>query len=132
MFIVYLINTKRTFDCRIFLLFCIWRYFSAYKGGRGLGMNGSTRFEFTDPDPDPDPTRHDTTRPNPTALRRLRISQMRTDSCGPTFADDISGRQMRTTLADDRCGRQTRTDKYGRQMRTDFCGPNSYFLLIQN
>ena len=65
------------------------------------------------------------------ALRRLRISQMRTDSCGPTFADDISGRQMRTTLADDRCGRQTRrTDKCGRQMRTDFLRTEFLFSAL--
>ena len=56
-------------------------------------------------------------------LRRLRISQMRTDTCGPTIADDICGRQMRTDIS----GRQMRsrlmrTDVCGRQMRTEFCG----------
>ena len=49
-----------------------------------------------------------------TALRRLRISQMRTDSCGPTFADDRCGRHLRTTDADDKRG-QTYAD--------DRCGP---------
>ena len=47
-------------------------------------------------------------------LRRLRISQMRTDTCGPTIADDICGRQMRTDIS----GRQMRS----RLMRTDVCG----------